>query len=62
MRYLPEEIRNELVPGGLKLGVFEMEEKNVTDVINFNFERITISKSYTTTSQNKDISVNINVF
>lgn len=39
-----------------------MEEKNVTDVINFNFERITISKKLYDNLSNKDISVNINVF
>ncbi|AQX09699.1 hypothetical protein [Elizabethkingia ursingii] len=59
---IPEEIRNEVGPDGLKLGLFEMEEKNVTDVINFNFEKITISKKLYDNLSNKDISVNINVF
>ncbi|WP_407517830.1 hypothetical protein [Elizabethkingia anophelis] len=59
---LPEEIREEVGPDGLKLGVFEMEEKNVTDLINFNFEKITISKKLYENISNKDISVNINVF
>ncbi|MCT3917989.1 hypothetical protein HZQ04_18180 [Elizabethkingia anophelis] len=59
---LPEEIRKELGPDGLKLGVFDMEEKNVTDLINFNFEKITVSKKLYEALSDKDISVNINVF
>ncbi|HFK5593105.1 hypothetical protein [Elizabethkingia anophelis] len=59
---LPEEIREEVGPDGLKLGVFDMEEKSVTDLINFNFEKITVSKKLYEALSDKDISVNINVF
>ncbi len=59
---LPEEIRKDIGLEGLKLGIFQIEEKNVSDAIKFNFEKIRISKKIYDALSSKDIYININVF
>ncbi|MDX8569363.1 hypothetical protein OZ668_15285 [Elizabethkingia sp. HX XZB] len=59
---LPEEIKNDIGPDGLKLGIFEMEEKNISSVIIFNFSKLSIPQKLYKSLSSQDVSVNINVF
>ncbi|MCT3946660.1 hypothetical protein HZQ28_17460 [Elizabethkingia anophelis] len=59
---LPEEIRNEVGPDGLRLGTFQIEEKNISEAISFNFNNLIISKKFYERLANKNIYFNINVF
>ncbi|HAY3544964.1 hypothetical protein FCL51_15405 [Elizabethkingia anophelis] len=59
---LPEEIRNEVGPDGLRLGTFQIEEKNISEAISFNFNNLIISKKFYERLANKNIYLNINVF
>ncbi|MCT3664262.1 hypothetical protein J2O09_10325 [Elizabethkingia anophelis] len=59
---LPEEIRNEVGPDGLRLGTFQIEEQNISEAISFNFNNLIIPKKFYERLANKNIYLNINVF
>nr|WP_199162112.1 hypothetical protein [Elizabethkingia sp. ASV34] len=59
---LPDDIRPEVGPDGLRLGVFQVEEKEISGTINFSFDNLIIPKKLYDKLTDKDISVNINVF
>lgn len=59
---LPEDIRNKIGPDGLRLGLFEIEEKNISGIMMFDFNKLTIPKNLYDKLINSDFSFNINVF
>ncbi|MDE5448344.1 hypothetical protein BAX94_04165 [Elizabethkingia meningoseptica] len=59
---LPEDIRNKIGPDGLRLGLFEIEEKNISGIMMFDFNKLTIPKNLYDKLINNDFSFNINVF
>ncbi|OPC37953.1 hypothetical protein [Elizabethkingia miricola] len=59
---LPEEIRNKVGPDGLRLGTFQIEEKNISEAISFNFNNLIIPKKFYERLANKNVYLNINVF
>jgi len=59
---LPEEVREHMVPEGLKLGNYEIEIEKISNHIRFNFNSITIPRKLFEVLMDEDFSYNINVF
>lgn len=59
---LPENIKKELGPNGLKLIAYDMEKVNITQSNEFEITNLSFPKKLYDALSSKDISVNINIF